>query len=172
MTDVERWDMDERELAWVEGITRSGLDLNFFHADKCIIRLREVDAFSDARALSDRAVFRIRCRCTDVLAVDLERMAVQLVPRTKLIALDKIHDGAPAVIDPRLAFMFADPSDDIAMSDFREDEVRAMLQGATITEVVEHLHPVEGDRLQLTLSSGYSVQIAAQRLRLSAVKIS
>src|ERR1035437_2893891 len=94
MTDTERWDMDEHELAWVEGITRSGLDLNFFHADKCIIRLREIDAFSDARALSDRAVFRIRCRCTDVLAVDLERMCVQLIPRTKLIALDQIKEPA------------------------------------------------------------------------------
>jgi hypothetical protein len=164
--------MDERELAWVEGITRSGLDLNFFHAEQCILRLREVDAFSDAQALSDRAVFRIRCRCTDVLAVDLERMCVQLVPRTRVLELKQITEPAAAdkiTVTPAGVFPGEDPN--IAASELSEDEVRALLQGATITELVEHLHPVEGDRLQLTLASGYSVQIAAQRLRLSAVKI-
>ena len=69
------------------------------------------------------------------------------------------------------AGMFPGEDPNVVTSELREDEVRALLQGATITEVVEHLHPVEGDRLQLTLSSGYSVQIAGQRLRLSAVKI-
>ena len=96
----ERWDMDEQELRWVEGITRSGLDLNFFHADQCIIRLREIDAFSDARALSDCAVFRIRCRCTDVLAVDLERMCVQLVPHTKVMELKQITARVLAAVPP------------------------------------------------------------------------
>lgn len=56
-------------------------------------------------------------------------------------------------------------------ADFREDEVRTLLLGATIEDVIEHIGfggAPRYDQLVLRLDSGHTVRIVADRLSLSA----
>lgn len=79
MSAEPRWEMDASEQAWMAVVAQNGPTYTLYHAGPGLAyRLREADAMSDAHQIHREEIERLQFSRADVLAVDLDRMSVQV----------------------------------------------------------------------------------------------